>query len=244
MSQQINLFNPRFLKQKNYFSAAALACVLGVVLLGGLAMGMVARQRTAALEVRAAEVKNELAAREARKAAAATELAPRQRNISVQQELEQAEAENRALLGVSAILDKGEFGNTRGYSAYFKAFARSRVNGLWLTGVQIVGAGSEIGLQGRTLQASLLPGYLGGLSREPVLKGTSFGHLEMAQPKLAEGGQAGQAAQGAPALSSVPPGAGAVAAPGSAATPAPAAVAPYIEFSLQAMPAGAKAEGL
>lgn len=227
MSQQINLFNPRFLKQKNYFSAAALAGVLGVVLVGGIAMGLVARQRAAALEVRAADVKAQLAAREARKAAASTELAPRQRSATVQQELEQAEAEHRALLAVSAILDKGEFGNTRGYSAYFKAFARSRVNGLWLTGVQIVGAGNEIGLQGRTLQASLLPGYLSGLSREPVLKGTSFGHLEMAQPKAAEPGQAVPAA-----------------APAPGAAPAAPAVAPYIEFSLQAMPAGAKAEGL
>ena len=230
MSQQINLFNPRFLKQKNYFSAAALAGVLGVVLVGGIAMGLLARQRAAALEVQAADVKAQLAAREARKAAAATELAPRQRSATVQQELEQAEAEHRALLAVSAILDKGEFGNTRGYSAYFKAFARSRVNGLWLTGVQIVGAGNEIGLQGRTLQASLLPGYLSGLSREPVLKGTSFGHLEMAQPKPAEPGQAVPAAAPAPG-----------AAPAATAAPA---VAPYIEFSLQAMPAGAKAEGL
>ena len=241
MSQQINLFNPRFLKQKNYFSAAALAAVLGVVLVAGVAMGMVARQRAAALEARAAEVKSELAAREARKAAAATELAPRQRSTSVQQELEQAEADSRALLGVSAILDKGEFGNTRGYSAYFKAFARSRVSGLWLTGVQIVGAGNEIGLQGRTLQASLLPGYLNGLSREPVLKGTTFGHLEMAQPKPAETAQGGQAGQSAPALGPVPPGG---ATPAGAAAPAPAAVAPYLEFSLQALPAGAKAEGI
>ena len=238
MSQQINLFNPRFLKQKNYFSAASLAAVLGVVLVGGLAVGMVARQRAAALEARAAEVKSELAAREARKAAAATELAPRQRSASVQQALEQAEAESRALLGVSAILDKGEFGNTRGYSAYFKAFARSRVSGLWLTGVQIVGAGNEIGLQGRTLQASLLPGYLNGLSREPVLKGTTFGHLEMAQPKPAETAQGGQ---GAPTFTPVPPG-GATPA-GTAGRPA-AALAPYIEFSLQALPAGAKAEGI
>jgi hypothetical protein len=230
LSQQINLFNPRFLKQKNYFSAAALAGVLGVVLLAGLAAGMVAKQRAAALEAQAAAVKSELAQSETRKTAALTELAPRQRSATVQQELDQAEAENRALLGVSAILDKGEFGNTRGYSAYFKAFARSRVNGLWLTGVQIVGAGNEIGLQGRTLQASLLPGYLGGLSREPVLKGTSFGHLEMNQPKPA----AAVPGAPAPALSAAPPG-------GEGASSAPA-VAPYIEFRLQAMPAGAKAE--
>lgn len=219
MSQQINLFNPRFRKQKNYFSAVALASALGLLLLVSLAAGVSARLRVARLEQEAAQVKAELAVREARKASAATEFAPRQRSATLQQELDQADSENRALLEVSAILDKGEFGNTRGYSSYFRAFARSRVNGLWLTGVQIAGAGNEISLQGRALQAGLLPGYLSGLAREPVLKGSTFGHLEMNQPKAAPS----------------QPG-----APG--ALPATAADAPFVEFSLQAMPGPVKTE--
>lgn len=230
MSQQINLFNPRFSKQKNYFSATALAAGLGVVLLASLAVGMMAKQRVAGLEAVAAGVKAELAASDARKAAAEAQLAPRQRSPELQQELEQAEYENRSLHGVSAVIDKGEFGNTRGYSPYFRAFARSSVSGLWLTGVQITGAGNEIGLQGRTVQPALLPNYLSGLSREPVLKGTTFGHLEMGEPKTVAGQPA--SAQGAP-LSPLPPGA----APGVAVPTAPS----YVEFSLQAMPAGTKA---
>ena len=232
MSQQINLFNPRFSKQKNYFSATSLAVMLGVVLLASLAFGIVTKQRVARLEADAAGVKAELASREASKAATEAQMAPRQRSPELQQELEQAEYENRSLHGVSAILDKGEFGNTRGYSSYFKAFARSSVSGLWLTGVQITGAGNEIGLQGRTLQAALLPGYLSGLAREPVLKGTTFGHLEMGEPKPV----AGAVGSVNPAtLSPLPPGA----APAAAAPAAPS----YVEFRLQAMPAGTKAEG-
>jgi hypothetical protein len=232
LSQQINLFNPRFRLQKNYFSAAALVTVVGIVLLTAVAVGIAARQRVAALEVQAATVKADLAVREARKATAATAYAPRQRSQTLEQELEQAESEHRALLNVSAILEKGEFGNTHGYSAYFRAFARSGVSGLWLTSVQIVGAGNEIGLQGRALQASLLPGYLQGLSREPVLKGTTFGHLEMAQPK--------------PDAAAVAAATAAAASGASAAAKAPAAPS-FVEFSLQAMPAeqasGARGEG-
>ncbi|CAN7383985.1 MSHA biogenesis protein MshI [Pseudoduganella sp. LjRoot289] len=222
MSQQINLFNPRFSKQKNYFSAAALAAALGVVLLVSLSLGVAAKLRVGRLEQEAAQVQAEHAKREARKASAAAEFAPRQRSATLQQELDQADSENRALRAVSVILDKGEFGNTRGYSSYFRAFARSRVNGLWLTGVQITGAGNEIGLQGRALQASLLPGYLSGLAREPVLKGTTFGHLEMNQPKAVPA-QPGMAGTAAPAA-------------------APAVEAPFVEFSLQAMPGTAKPE--
>lgn len=215
MSQQINLFNGRFRKKKNYFTAEALAAGLGVVLLGSLGMAMLAKQRVAKLEADAAQMQERLTAAENRKAAAGGGLSPRQKSAELEQQLAQAESDNRALKQVGAILDKGEFGNTRGYSAYFRAFARTRVNGLWLTGVQINGAANEIGLQGRTLQAGLLPGYLNGLSREPVLKGKSFGQLEMGQPKPAVQVQTGQHGQ---------------------ASTAP--LAPYVEFSLQAVPAG------
>jgi len=210
MSQQINLFNPRFRRQKNYFTAAALAGAVGVALLVSLLAGVLAGQRASLLEAEAAALKADLAAREARRAAAAVEFAPRTRSTVLAQELARAEQENRALRDVSDVLGKGEVGNVRGYSAYFQAFARSSVSGLWLTGVQINGAGREIGLQGRALQASLLPGYLQGLSREPVLKGTSFGRLEMGQPKVADGAKE-------------------------------AAAVPYVEFSLQAVPAAGAA---
>jgi hypothetical protein len=187
VSQQINLFNPRFRRQKNYFTAAVLAGAVGVALLVSLLTGVLAAQRASRLQAETAVLKSDLAAREARRAAAAIEFAPRARSTVLAQELARAEQENRALRDVSNVLGKGDIGNVRGYSAYFQAFARSSVNGLWLTGVQISGPGREIGLQGRALQASLLPGYLQGLSREPVLKGTSFGRLEMGQPKTTEG---------------------------------------------------------
>ncbi|SFV05052.1 hypothetical protein [Pseudoduganella namucuonensis] len=221
MSQQINLFNARFRKKKNYFTAEALAAGLGVILLGSLGMAMVAKQRVAKLEAEAAQVQERLTAAENRKAAAGGGISPRQKSAELEQQLAQAESDNRALKQVGAILDKGEFGNTRGYSAYFRAFARTRVNGLWLTGVQINGAANEIGLQGRTLQAGLLPGYLNGLSREPVLKGKSFGQLEMGQPKPATLVQ--------------------TALPGQAAAVAP--TVPYVEFSLQAVPAAGERQG-
>ena len=38
MSQQINLYNPVFLKQKHYFSAATMAQALALVFIGSLGM--------------------------------------------------------------------------------------------------------------------------------------------------------------------------------------------------------------
>ncbi|MBY0239641.1 MAG: MSHA biogenesis protein MshI [Burkholderiaceae bacterium] len=232
MSQQINLFNPRFRKQTNYFNATAIAAGLAVVLAGSLAAGLMARQRVTTVQAEADQVAAQLKAIEARKTAAGV-LTPRQKSAALQQELAQVESDNRALQEVAAILEKGEVGNTRGYSGYFTALARIRVQGLWLTGVQIAGPGNEIGLQGRTVSAGLLPAYLHSLAREPVLKGKTFGHLEIGQPK-----PAAQAAGTAD-----PVAAAVVAASGAAAAAAANAPAPYVEFSLQAAPGGAAAKG-
>lgn len=218
MSQQINLYNPRFRKKVNYVTLNALAAAATVTLVGALAYAMVVKQRLAFVQAEANKVQRQMSEVERQQQASANK-APAQKNPQVAEQLAQAEYDQRALREVSAILEKGEFGNTRGYSAYFSAFARSRVQGLWLTGVQIVGAGNEIGLQGRTLQAGLLPGYLNGLAREPVLKGKAFGQLEM-----------NQAGQPAPAGGAAP------------ATPAASAGAPatpvFVEFSLQAHQSG------
>ncbi|GGC11049.1 MSHA biogenesis protein MshI [Pseudoduganella buxea] len=216
MSQQINLFNPRFQKQKRYLTAPALAMMLGVALFGSLAFAVAARGRMASLEAEAAQVRTQLQQAETRKQAALAALAPRQKDPGVALQLATAEAQNRALHGVAAILEQNRVGNPRGYSEYFQALARSRVNGLWLTGVQIDGAAADIGLRGRALQAELLPGYLDGLARQPVLQGKAFGHVEIIRP--AQAARAGVA-------TAAPPEPGAGLAP---------ALAPYIEFTLQA----------
>jgi hypothetical protein len=88
---------------------------------------------------------------------------------------------------------------------------------LWLTGVEISGAGSQIGLHGRALSADAVPAWINRLTREPVLRGKTFGSLQISRPRLEEPG----AKAGAPAAAAVD--------------------APYIEFSLQA--AGGNAEG-
>lgn len=216
MSQQINLYNPRFRKKTNYVTLNTLAVAAGVVLAGSLAVGTVLQQRLLVTKAEAEKVQRQMDAAEKRQKEAGVK-APMQKNPQVAEQLAQAESDNRALHEVSAILEKGEIGNTRGYSAYFSAFARTRVQGLWLTGVQINGAGNEIGLQGRALQAGLLPGYLSGLAREPVLKGKAFGDLEMNQ-----------------ALAAAAPVAGAGAAASAPAAPMP----PVVEFRLHARPGG------
>jgi hypothetical protein len=201
VSQQINLFNPVFLKQRKVFTALAMARALGLLLAGALAVGFYARQNVAGLQREADSGRDLLAKREQRLAKVKTDFAPRQKSAALEGEMNEARSRLQALRDVSGVLDRGELGNTQGYSEYFKALARQNISGVWLTGVSISGAGAEIGVQGRALDAALVPAYLGRLTHEQVMRGKAFGSLKINQP--------------------------------ASAKDAPAALAPYVEFSLE-----------
>lgn len=192
MSQQINLFNPVFLKQKKVFSSVAMAQALGVLLVGALAMVAFGRQHVAALEKEAATLKVQLAQKEARRALVNAEFAPRTPSAAMAAQIVEAEARLRALGTVSDVLGRGELGRAVGYSEYFRALARQGMDGVWLTGVSVDNGGADIGIRGRALQGTMVPGYIGRLTREPVMQGKSFSSLQIAQGT--QGGADGQKA--------------------------------------------------
>ena len=216
MSQQINLFNPIFLQQKKIFSSRTMAQALGVLVLGVAAMAVYANMRVSSLQRQADAGAAQLQQRQARLAAVTAEFPPRQKDPGLAAEVAEAERQLGALREVSGVLQRGELGNTRGYAEYFRALARQHVDGLWLTGLSIGGAGSEIGVRGRALDPASVPGYLTRLTREPIMQGKGFGSLQ-----ISEGTRPAPAAGAA------------------AAAPVPAeavqdnAPAPYVEFSLQ-----------
>jgi hypothetical protein len=216
VSQQINLFNPVFLEQKKVFAALPMAKALGAIVVGALMLTWSAAQRVGELDRSAAAGKAGLALREKRLAEANAQFAPRQKSAALAAELAQADAELNALHRVEAVLRGGALGNAAGYAEYFRAFSRQNVNGLWLTGVSIVGAGNDIGVQGRALQPTLIPAYMARLKSERIMRGKSFASLDISRPD----------AQLAPAVAPV--------APATAPAIAPVAtLAPFVQFSLQ-----------
>lgn len=217
MSQQINLFNPIFLKQKKVFAALTMAQALGMVLFGTLAVGLYGQQNMRELERRAAAGASQLEQAQRRQASVNTEFAPRHKDSNLERELAAAEARLRNLQQVAGVLASGQFGDTKGYSEYFRALARQRVDGLWLTGVVIGGAGHDIAVHGRALQPLLIPNYIGRLTREPVMRGKTFESLQIAQPTLAPAG--------------------------GPTAPAPAQAARFVEFVLQSSGSPAPAQG-
>ena len=186
MSQQVNLFNPVFLKKEKYFSALTMLQGLGVILILGVVFGVWAGRQ-------ANNMRDEELASSARVKAAQADLMrivgdPTKKKASPAEiEIRTTEAEIRGLQNVFDVLSKGDLGNTEGYSPYLKAFARQIVPGVWLTGFNIADSGNHIELRGRTLRAELVPAFVARLKAEPSMAGKTFATLEMKLPGKGEG---------------------------------------------------------
>lgn len=217
MTQQINLFNPAFLKQKKIFTTRTMANSLALLLVGAMAVVLYGRLHTAELALRAEEGAARLAKKKQQQEKVLAEFAPRKKDGGLEAMIDAAQTEQAALRNVLALLDGGGLGNIAGHSRYFAALARQSTGDLWLTGVTIEAAGSQIGLRGRALEPERVPAYIARLTREPVMQGKEFGSLEISRANIT------------------------IAA--TSDTPAAAELAPYIDFNLRATgPIAAKAE--
>lgn len=188
MSQQINLFSPVFLKKRKVpYSAAIMLRALGVIaVLGVLAYGYLAYQ-TDVLTKQMAETDKKVSEEQERLTKLTSELPPQQPSAQLQNDIKNAEAQLKARQEmVDALKHGGPIGSTEGYSEYMRAFARQSVDGLWLTGFDITGAGSEMAITGRTVRAELVPAFVQRLSQEPVMKGRQFAYLRISAPQHAQ----------------------------------------------------------
>ena len=182
MSQQINLYNPALAPKVELFSGQSVLLGLAVIFgLSALAWALVAHDlsRIAAREqVQAAQllkVQGEVTS-------LAQQVAARKPSAQLETELANLDALLGARNAVMTILNSGALGDTRGVSAYFRALANQSTQGLWLTGFSIVGAGNDIEIQGRALDADLVPAYLRKLRREDLLRGHGFESVTVLQP--------------------------------------------------------------
>jgi hypothetical protein len=183
VSQQINLFNPIFLKQKKYFSTLAMAEALGLLLVGSALVAGYATYQATNLQKESEQSTRQLAVARLQLVEVSAKYGVKPKNQGLEQQVKKVEGDIQSLREVFDVLQKGDIGNTKGYSGYMNAFARQIADGIWLTGITLVGAGNEIGLEGRAVQPELVPAYMNRLKREPLMQGKSFGTLEMQVPQ-------------------------------------------------------------
>lgn len=183
MSQQINLFNPIFLKQKKYFSVTTMLQALGLIVLGSMLFYGYAWYQVQQLAKQTQEMTKRYESEQKRFLNYANEFSPQRSAQMLNDELQTIEAQATAQASLLDTLKSGAIGNTQGYSEYMRAFSRQAVSGLWLTGFDINGDGSQMILQGAATGPQLLPAYIQRLSQESVMRGKSFATLRMNQPK-------------------------------------------------------------
>ena len=179
MSQQINLFNPVFMNQRKYFSAVAMLQGLVLVIAGSGLFYAYAVYHVKSLSSQFDEISKHYADEQARLSRYQAEFSPEESHLKLEGELKSAETKLAAQNKIIETLKSGAIGNSKGYSEYMRAFAQQAVNGLWLTGFDIVGDASEMSISGKVMSPDLLPTYVLKLSREPVMRGKSFASLQM-----------------------------------------------------------------
>ena len=192
MTQQINLFNPIFLKQEKYFSALAMAQAMGLVLLACLALAGYTAYRAMNESRQATTLGAQLKIEQAQLDKLVKESVAPQKNKALEEDIRSAEEDVRAMRQVSDVLGRGDVGNTLGFSEYFRALSRQTTAGVWLTGLTIQSGGNDITLVGRALRPELVPGYVARLRNESVMKGKSFAALEIRLPEATRTASAGK----------------------------------------------------
>ena len=171
MSQQINLFNPIFLKQKKYFSVLAMLQACGMVVLGSIVFYGYAWYQVEQLARQTQEMNRRYEAEQKRLLDYSNEFSPQRSSQSMNDELATLEALATTQNNLLTTLKSGAIGNTQGYSEYLRAFSRQWVSGLWLTGFDINGDGAQMSLQGAVTNPQLLPAFIQRMKMEPVMRG-------------------------------------------------------------------------
>jgi len=183
MSQQINLFNPIFMKQRKIFSLLTMLQALFLILVGSLLFYGYAIYQSQQLQRQSAQSAKLYDAEQARLARQTAEFSPEQANQQLQSEVQQLEKKLAEQTELVETLKSGVLGNTHGYSEYMRAFARQVLQGLWLTGFKVSGDATQVSLNGGVINPELLPAYIQHLNKETVMQGKTFSALQMKQPK-------------------------------------------------------------
>lgn len=187
MSQQINLFNPIFLKQRKYFSLHAMLQALVLIVIGSALFYGYAAYQVKLLAKQSVETSKRYTAEQLKLTRYTAEFSPQQASLLLEEELKSTEAMAAAQHETIETLKSGAIGNTTGYSEYMQAFARQVINGLWLTGFNITGDATQMSMSGAVLSPELVPAYIQRLSQEKVMRGKTFSSLKMQQPRVESG---------------------------------------------------------
>lgn len=184
MSQQINLFNPAFVKRRQHFSLVTMVQGLGLILLGSVLMYGYAFYQVEQLTKQREEGERQVNDGQRKLAHFTEEYSLQHSDQQLQGEVQRLEKLVSEQGELVAVMQSGALGKSAGYSEYMRAFSRQVVPGLWLTGFKLSGDGSQVSLTGGVVNPDLLPEYIQRLRSERVMQGKTFSALQMQLAKV------------------------------------------------------------
>lgn len=203
MSAQINLYHPRYLKQRDLLTLSPIViAAMGLYLV--LAVTAVLAWREASTrQASAAAVGAQLTALKTQVEAETKAMAARKPSPQMQSEVDSAEAMLQRREEIVRLLESGAVGNSSGFSDHFRGLARQAPEGLWLTGFSAGAGGGDMEIRGSTLNAATVPDYIRRLGGEKAFQGRRFAALTMQRPEPPPAAPI-RAPSGAGAVSSAP----------------------------------------
>ena len=118
MAQQINLFNPIFLRQKKYFSAVTMLQALGLLLGGVIGFYGYAVYETRSLARTAVDTSRQLKVQSDQLAQFTRDFSPQGRSRLLEDEIVRLNARLKQGEDVLGVLRTGGLGNTAGFGRY------------------------------------------------------------------------------------------------------------------------------
>jgi hypothetical protein len=179
VTQQINLYQPIFRRQKKVFSAVTMLQVSALFLVVLFSLFLYGQMKLQPLKQQLDRINTDTASLNLQLAKLEAQLPGASKSKLLENEIAKLSGELAKRKQIQELLTSRTAGNNEGLSAYLEAFARQHVQGIWLTRFTIANGGKSLGLQGKTLSSELVPVYIEKLAAEALLKGTSFNVMEL-----------------------------------------------------------------
>ncbi len=180
--QQINLYQPIAEQGGRDFSAKAAGLAVLTVFVSMLGIWGYGTWQVAHVQALVQTLEQQQKQQQDALAQIASMHAARANPEQLQAQIKELTAElstrHRALM----LLRNGAAGRTVGFSPSLTALARGHVDGLWIQHLLLSGTVGRMTLEGVAMDADLVPVYLQGLGKDPVLAGARFDDLVIEQP--------------------------------------------------------------
>ena len=189
MSQQINLYQPIFRKERIIFSAQTITWLsLGLIVILVL-WSLLIGQRVASLE---AELERQRVV-EQRATRQVTELRatlpPTEADAALQAQVQSLRERREGLRESLEALERRMPAADIDLLDRLDALALEVPDGLWLTGVELGDLGQSVTVRGNALEARLVPTWLADLSEVEIFSGLGFRQVRLAEREDGPGNQ-------------------------------------------------------